>query len=200
MLHVLLATAVASAAPLPASGEYGQLKLAFSDGRVTWEFSETRMGNGTEQAPQFSCAFALTGAWKRGATDSPVLTWWPGEDPPDQRIHGRLTIDGGSATLSLDEDPGGCDVTGDTFKATPFSEALRTRRAWLEVSEVRSSRAHFSATPGGAPHRAYVTRGDIVGVKTRAGTFVRVEYVDGRRPVEGWLPSADLEAPASRAK
>ncbi len=129
-----------------------------------------------------------------------MLTWWPGDDPPDERIRGRLTVQGGTATLSLDADPGGCDMTGETFKATPFSEDLGTRRAWLEVREVRSARAHFSDNPGGAPRPSYVTRGDAVGITARAGAFAHVEYVDGRQVVQGWLPDTDLQPPAPRPR
>ena len=196
MIHLLLAAVVASSAPMAASGEYGQLKLAFSSGRVSGEFNEVRMGNGTDQAPQFSCIFALTGAWKPGVTQAPVLTWWPGDDPPDERIRGRLTVRDGTATLSLDENPGGCEMTGEDFKATPFSEDLRTKRPWLELREVRSLRAHFSDTAGGAPTRGYVTRGDVVGITSRIGGFVHVDYVDGRQPVQGWLQETDLEPAA----
>ena len=201
MIHFLLAAAaVASAAPLPASGDYGQLKLAFSGGRVSGAFNDARVGNGTGQAPQFTCGFALTGAWKPGNTQAPVLTWWPGDDPPDERIRGRLTVRGGTATLSLDENPGGCDMTGDDFKGMPFSDALGTKRSWLELREVHTPRAHFSDTPGGAPRRGYVTRGDVVGITSRTGGFVHVEYVDGRQPVQGWLRETDLEAAAPRAR
>ncbi len=200
MIHLLLAAAVASAAPLPASGDYGQLKLAFSGGRVSGEFNEARVGNGTDQAPQFTCGFALTGAWKPEDRQAPILTWWPGDDPPDERIRGRLTVRGGTATLSLDENPGGCDMTGEDFKGMPFSEELETRRSWLELREVRSPRAHFSDTPGGAAKRAYVTRGDVVGITSRTGGFVHVEYVDGRQPVQGWLRETDLEAATPRVR
>lgn len=193
MLYLLLVTAVTSAVPLPSSGEYGQLKLAFSHGHVTGEFYDFRQGNGTEQAPQFSCGFALEGAWKPGTTEAPVLTWWPGEDRLDTRVRGRLMMDGSTATLSLDDNPGGCDMTGDDFKDKAFAEEMTAPRRWLEVREVRSLRAHFSDTPGGPPRHAYVTRGDAVGITGRANAFVHVEYVDGNQPVTGWLPVTDLE-------
>ena len=187
---LLLAAAAAGA---PASGEYRSLKLAFADGRVTGAFREERMGAGTPSAPQFSCAFALTGAWRGGDGSTEVLTWWPGEDPADQRIAGRLTVRGGAATLKLVDDPGGCAMTGEAFAGEGYSEALSARRPWLEVREVRSRRAAFRASPGGPSGRAYVTRGDTVGVLARAGAFARVQYVDGRRPMEGWLPLTDLQ-------
>ena len=200
MIHVLsAATAPAVVAPAPAypsSGEYGPMKLAFADGQVTGSFKETRMGNGTEEAPQFSCTFAIAGAWRGGVAAAQVLTWWPGDNSSDERIRGRLSVRGGTATLKLDEDPGGCSMTGEQLKDDGFSEALSERRAWLEVRQIRSARVRFSDTPGGSPRRSYVTRGDIVGVEARAGDFVRVEYVDGSRPVEGWLPVASLEPSA----
>ncbi len=188
-----LAAMVAAAAALPASGEYGQLKLAFSGGRVTGAFSEQRMRNGTEAAPQFSCGFALTGAWRGGDGAADVLTWWPGDDPPDQRIPGRLTMRDGRATLKLADDPGGCAMAGESFKADGYAEALTTHRGWREVREVRSSRARLRASPGAPPGRAYVTRGDTVGKIAQVGAFARVQYVDGRRTVEGWLPLSDLQ-------
>ncbi len=91
-------------------------------------------------------------------------------------------------------------MTGEDFKGMPFSEELETRRSWLELREVRSPRAHFSDTPGGAAKRAYVTRGDVVGITSRTGGFVHVEYVDGRQPVQGWLRETDLEAATPRVR
>ena len=192
VLYLLLAAAVTPPGGLPPSGDYGNLKLAFSDGRVTGEFYDHRSGNGTDQAPQFSCGFALVGTWKPGTTEAAVQTWWPNEDTPDTRVRGRLTMDGATATLSLDENPGGCEMTGDEFKEQPFSDNLSATREWLEVREVRSQRAHFSDVPGDPPRRNYVTRGDIVGVIGRKGAFVHVEYVGGNRPVTGWFRAADL--------
>ncbi len=191
-LYLLLAAAVTMAAGLPPSGDYGQLKLAFSDGRVTGEFYDYRPGNGTDQAPQFSCGFALVGTWKPGTIEAVVQTWWPNEDAPEARIRGRLLMDGAAATLSLDKNPGGCDMTGDDFKGQPFSNDLSASRNWLEVREVRSSRARFSDAPLGPPRRGYVTRGDIIGIVGRQGAFVHVEYASGNRPVTGWLRAADL--------
>ncbi len=190
------ATTSAAPAPPPASGEYGQLKLAFDGGRVTGTFNETRQGNGTENAPQFSCSFALTGAWRGGDGSAAVLTWWPGDDPADERIPGRLTVRGGNAELKLAEDPGGCSMTGELFKAEGYSERLTLARAWREVREVKRARAHLSDAPGGPPRRGYVAAGDRVGVLARSGAFAHVQFVDGRGVTEGWLPLADLQ-PAS---
>ncbi len=192
MLYLLLAAAVTTAGGLPRSGDYGLLKLAFSDGRVTGEFYDYRPGNGTDQAPQFSCSFALVGTWNPGTTEAAVQTWWPNQDTPDTRVRGRLTMQGSVATLSLGKNPGGCEMTGDNFKEQPFSDDLSAPRDWLEVREVRSPRAHFSGAPGGPPRGGYVTRGDIVGVIGRKGAFVHVEYVGGNRAVTGWFGAADL--------
>lgn len=190
MLPALLALAASAA---PASGSYGDdLKLAFADGRVTGVFREARRGNGRRDAPQFSCAFALTGAWRGGDGEAAVLTWWPGETAPDTRIPGRLTVRGGQATLKLADDPGGCLMTGEELKAEGYEGALAVRRGWTEVREVRSPRAHLGDAPGERRGRAYLTRGDAVGVVGRASTYVKVLYVDGRRPVEGWLSEAEL--------
>ena len=192
MLYLLLAAEVATAAGLPPSGDYGSLKLAFSDGMVTGEFYDYRPGNGTDQAPQFSCSFALVGTWKPGTTEAAVQTWWPNEDTPDTRVRGRLTMESTAATLSLDASPGGCDMTGDNFREQCFSDELAASRDWLEVREVRSPRAQFSDVPDGPPRRGYVTRGDIVGVIGRKGAFVHVEYVGGSQPVTGWFRAANL--------
>lgn len=193
---MLLALIALAASTAPASGEYGQLKLAFADGRVTGAFNETRSGGGTEAAPQFSCAFALTGAWRGGDGSAAVLTWWPGDTSADERIPGRLTVRGGTAELKLAEDPGGCAMTGETFKADGFCERLTAARPWREVREVKRARAHLADAPGGPPRRAYVTAGDAIGVLARSGAFVCVQYVDGRRTTEGWLPATELHPAA----
>ena len=187
----MIALALAAVLAVPASGAYGEmLKLAFDGGRVTGAFSDARQGNGTQAAPQFSCAFMLTSAWAGDHAD--VLTWWPGETDPDTRIPGRLVVRDGAATLKLKDEPGGCGMTGDDLNQVGYAGRLRSARPWLQLREVRAGRAWFFPRLGAPRGRSYVVQHDVVGVLARAGGWVQAEYAGGARGVRGWLAEGDL--------
>ena len=79
-----LLLALAACWPLPgqaqsaASGQYGSLTLAVRNGEVSGTFTEARGGNGTQDAPQFSCLFQLQGSLRDGRAASESIAATPG--------------------------------------------------------------------------------------------------------------------------
>jgi hypothetical protein len=173
---------------VPASGQYGGLTLAVRGGEVSGVFSEGRLGNGTEAAPQFTCWFLLRGRLQDGR--GIVETWYPGEEP----IPGNLLFEGGGVSLMLRDDHGGCPMTTGSMTREPYRSGLdRPGEDWLDVALVRADRAAFRSSPGApAPRTPYVVQGDPVAVLERRGPWVRARYAAGTRPVTGWLAAADL--------
>jgi len=175
-------------APVPASGQYGGLTLSVTDGRVSGVFSEGRMGNGSEAAPQFSCWFLLRGKLEGGR--GIVETWFPGQEP----IPGNLSFEGGGASLMLRENQDGCFMASGDMTREPYRVPLNRRgEGWTGVALVTADRAAFRPSPGApAPRTPYVVEGDPVAVLERRGGWARVRYVAGPRPITGWLPANQL--------
>ena len=197
---VMLSGAANSAWGQAKSGIYGQLTLGVDEtvngaahgATVTGVFADSRVGNGTDDAPQFTCIFALRGTLVKG--EAAVTTWFPGDAPADkQTITGTLTLTGDTAKLRLKEQPGGCDMTGDEFTKEPYAEPSVKDGAWTAVRMVGASRADFVQAPvNGSSRKGYVVKGDGVVVYRHVGAWADAEYLNGRRPVRGWLRESDL--------
>ena len=98
----------------PSTGSYGPLSLVVQDGAVHGVFSEGRLGNGTDEAPQFSCVFLLQGQLQDGVAK--ITSWFPSE--PD-RIEGSLKL-GDNPTLQLQENHGGCLMSSGDMVQEPY--------------------------------------------------------------------------------
>jgi hypothetical protein len=119
---VTLLASPAVAAP-SLSGQYGPLLLSVQGAAVTGAFSETRVGNGTDAAPQFSCIFQLSGTLKGGKAH--VVTWYPGQAP----IAGELSLGSDGVSLTLKEDQPGCGMTEASMVDQPWQSGQdRPRR------------------------------------------------------------------------
>ena len=189
---VILLAATNGAWAQARSGIYGQLTLGVEGATVTGVFADTRAGNGTEDAPQFSCIFALRGTLVRG--QAAVTTWTPDDSDDNQHIlAGTLTLAGDTAKLQLKEEPGGCAMTSDEFVKDPYEEPSVKHGAWTSVRMVGASQANFSQAPvDGSSRTGYVVKGDGVVVYRHIGAWADAEYLNGRRPVRGWLRESDL--------
>lgn len=151
-------------------------------------FSEGRMGNGSEAAPQFSCRFLLRGRLEDGR--GIVETWFPGQEP----IPGYLSFEGGGASLMLRENQDGCFMASGDMTREPYRAALSKRgEGWIGVALVTADRTAFRPSPGAlAPRTPYVVEGNPVVLLERRGGWARARYVAGPRPVTGWLPVGEL--------
>jgi hypothetical protein len=132
----LLALAFPSLSCATASGQYGPLAIVVLDDRVHRVFAEGRVGNGSQDSPQFSCLFLLEGRLDRNLAR--VTTWFPGEP---ERIGGTLLL-GKDAGLQLEENHGGCLMTSGDMKAAPYTLSLdEPREDWIGAGLVTAKRA-----------------------------------------------------------
>ncbi len=172
------------------SASYGQLTLAVDGTTVTGVFSDARVGNGTDDAPQFTCVFPLRATFANGPM---AVTVWDSDAHGQERISGTLTVTGDMARLRLQQNPPGCDMTGEDFVKIGFEEASDRDGTWTSVRLVSADRAPFHAAPlESSTRRGYVVQWDPVVIYRRIGTWLDAEYYGGRHPVRGWLRDGDL--------
>ena len=173
------------------SGLYGNLTLGVDGTTVTGVFSDARAGNGTEDAPQFSCLFVLRGTLE-STTDSTVkVTVW---SPPDvATTSGKLSFEKDTAKLRLEGDPPGCSATGDEFVSAAYEEPSVMDGKWTSVRLVSVASADVREAPvDGSSARTRLTKGDVVVIYRRIGTWLEGEDLNARRAVRGWLREMDL--------
>ncbi len=168
------------------SGDYGPLALAVGkDGSVHGVFAERRVGNGTTNAPQFSCLFLLAG--RLNGDRGQVETWFPAEG---ERIRGKLQL-GEQASLQLEDNHGGCLMTTGDMKNAPYELSFGERHTgWIGAGLVIANRAVLYSSPSSVPgrKRPYLVKYDPVAVLARRSRWIQVEYLEAEgKPVTGWL-------------
>lgn len=189
----LIAPIAANAAPPIQSGSYNDAMLIGYDpatGVVSGYFDMQQGGT-----PSFSCVFYLSG--KLAGGKAAIATYFP-KSPKGDLIKGVLALtDSTHFSIGLADEHGGCGnlepfaQTGD-----PATFDLATAHAWTSVAVVKSARAYFYASPGAAAHgKAYVVEGDGLGVRASKPGWLQVDYVDGAKPITGWLPTSDVFSP-----
>jgi len=191
----------AALAPLPAaaapslSGQYGPLLIAVQGNAVTGAFSETRVGNGTDAAPQFSCAFQLSGTLKGGAAQ--IVTWYPGQAP----IAGQLGLTSDGVSLTLKEDQPGCAMTEASMVDQPWQSTQdKAAPTWIGTRLIATAKAVIRTSPSAKPGRTpYVVQDDAVAVLAVQGGAVQIAYPGPDKTVTGWVNASDL-TPAAPSK
>lgn len=173
------------------SGLYGNLTLGVDGTTVTGVFSDARAGNGTEDAPQFSCLFVLRGTPGSGPNDPVKVTVW---SPPDAATTlGTLSFEKDTAKLRLEGDPPGCSATGDEFASEAYEEPSVMEGKWTSVRLVSIASADVREAPvDSSSARTRLTKGDVVVVYRRIGPWLEGENLNARRRVRGWLRDRDL--------
>lgn len=196
---VLALTAVLAAAPGPshatpaalASGVYDNTLMLAVDasGRVSGYFDMSQPG-----PPTISCIFYLKG--RLAAAGAAVDTYFP-EDPKGDLIRGSVAPAGaGKARVTLPTEHGGCaNVWPFADKSNPAEFTLQKAEPWTSVRVVKADKAYFSPTPGAAHGRAYIVKGDGVGVRAAQAGWVRADFVGETRTSSGWLKETDLYPP-----
>jgi hypothetical protein len=187
-----LAPVAAAAPPSIASGAYDNTLLVGVDpasGVVTGYFDMTQGGQ-----PSFSCIFYLKGHLAGAAAS--VDTFFP-DDPKGDLIRGSLTRQGsGKVRLALPTEHGGCgNVWQFADKSQPADFELQHAQPWTSVRVIKAAKAYFSASPGAAHGRAYLVKGDGVGVRASQPGWVQADFVGESRTSSGWLRASDLYAP-----
>ena len=191
-----MASAVApsvAAPPAIASGAYDNALLLGVDpatGAVSGYFDMSR-----GEQPSFSCIFYLKG--RLAGRSAAVDTYFP-DDPKGDLIRGSLSAQAaGKVRLALPTEHGGCaNVWAFADKTQPADFELQgVARPWIAVRVVKAAKAYFSPSPD-APHgKAYLVKGDGVGVRAARPGWVQAEFVGETRTSSGWLPETDLYAP-----
>ena len=180
-----------AAAPAIASGVYDNTLLLAVDasGRVTGYFDMTQVG-----PPVIGCIFYLRG--KVAGASAAIATYFP-EDPKGDLITGQLAATGpGKARISLPTDHGGCLVIWPfADKQTPADFELQQGEPWTAIRVVKAGKAYLSPTPGAAHGRAYLVKGDGVGVRATQNGWVQADFVGETRTSSGWLKETDLYPP-----
>ena len=190
VIFLMIATTVGAGAQSAQmkSGLYGNLTLGVDGSTVTGVFSDARPGNGTEDAPQFSCLFALRGTVGSGAVK--VTVWSP---PDTATTSGTLAFDKDTAKLRLEGDPPGCAATGDEFVSAAYEEPSVMDGKWISVRLVSAASADVREAPvNGSSARTRLTKGDVVVVFRRIGPWLEGEDLNARRAIRGWLRENDL--------
>jgi len=184
--------AFAEDAPMP--GQYGQLFIAIRGGAVYGVFSESRIGNGTDRAPQFSCIFLMQGPLVDNKAS--VQTWFPADK---QRISGTLEL-GSNPSLKLTENHPGCEMTSGDMVSERYSLMLDTRHdEWIGVGIVTEKKAVLrkESSDAGRKRSPYLVKFDAFAVLERKPGWVRVQYLGENDDVTGWVRDQEVStAPA----
>ena len=188
MVALILLTGVARAQP-PLSGVYDGMLISARGGEVTGAYSTSIRGNGSDAAPQFSCAFLLRGRLMGGRAD--VTTWTPG-DP--NTVAGRLVLTPKAAALRLEQEQDGCAMSGADMVRSDFTlDREQDGTAWIAVRMVQAKRAVLHATPGADERRTpYLVAYDPVAVLAARPGWLQVRFYGGAKPVTGWLRRSEL--------
>ena len=170
------------------SGLYGNLTLGVDGTTVTGVFSDARVGNGTDDAPQFSCLFLLRGTLDGSVAK--VTAWLP---PEKATTGGTLTFEKESVKLRLEGDPPGCAATGDEFASAAYEEPSMMDGKWTSVRLVTADSADVRQAPvDGSSRKTRLSKGEVVVIYRRIGAWLEGEDLNASRPVRGWLRESDL--------
>jgi hypothetical protein len=177
----------ASAAP-SLSGQYGPMLVAVVGDSITGAFSETRVGNGTDAAPQFSCFFQLSGTLKAGKAQ--VVAWTPGEAP----TAGQLSLSSDGLSLQLKEDQPGCGMTEANMVDQAWTSMQdKPASGWIGTRLIAAKKAVIRKTATAKPGRTpYVVQYDAVAVLAVQGGAVQIAYPGPDTTITGWVNAADL--------
>lgn len=176
-----------SAAPLN-SGLYEGMVLAVSpEGRVAGHFA-MEQGDGVTKRCVFDFVGQRTGGRAAIRTvGAPALT-------------GRLTTGTANAvtfSMARIRNLPGCGlVLPPEAEAASGTELDRIRPgSWTQLARIGGARVVLHTAAGGTAGRAYLVKGDVVGVLARRSGQVQVVFPSERsRWAQGWVPAADLTA------
>jgi hypothetical protein len=170
------------------SGAYDDMLIGFDPAtRVVtgYFFSQTVRG-------QFSCIFYLKGVLH--GPSAHVSTYFP-ETPAADLIKGELALETHMKfRVKLPSEHGGCwNVEHFADDNQPAEFTLKGHHPWTSVAVVRSDKAYFFDAPASVTHRkAYLVKGDGVGVRASQPGWLEVDFIGGHRPVSGWIRQSDI--------
>jgi hypothetical protein len=148
-------------------------------------------------AQQGSCTFRIAG---RASSQSAAVVRTIVEGPAPS-IEGRLSADADSRTVSLAL-PGGQQLPGCGNVLPPLIDNgldldLTHKAGWTRLVSVSADRTALQKSPGDAG-RAYVVRGDVLGVVSEKAGLLEVDFVNTQgRVLHGWIAAKDAKAIAA---
>jgi hypothetical protein len=163
------------------SGIYEGLMLAVDkQGAVSGYYRESQ-GSGVTK----TCSFYLLGQEEGDQVD--LLTW------NIETFPGSLQTAEQGVVLRIEK---GRDHPGCGSVLPPLiSQGLLLDRVaaadWTSLRRVIAKTFLFLKPDKKAKSRTYVVMGDLVGVFSQSGDWLRVEYVNGQTRVGGWIRAAD---------
>jgi hypothetical protein len=167
------------------SGIYEGLMLAVDQqGAVSGYYRESQ-GSGVTK----TCSFYLSGQEKDDQAD--LLTW------NTETFPGSLQAAEQGVVLRIEK---GRDHPGCVSVLPPLiSQGLLLDRVaaanWTSLRRVIAKRTFLLLNPDKkAKTRTYVVMGDLVGVLSQSGDWLRVEYVSGQTRIGGWIRATDAVA------
>ena len=99
----------------------------------------------------------------------------------------------GRVRLALATEHGGCaNVWQFADMSQPADFALQQAQPWTSVRVVKASKAYFYDAPGAAHGKAYVVKGDGVGVRAAQPGWAQADFVGENSASSGWLRESDL--------
>jgi hypothetical protein len=113
-------------------------------------------------------------------------------------IEGRLSAGPGSTSVSLIL-PGGQQWPGCGNVLPPLIDKgldldLTQKGTWSRLVHVAADKTLLRKSPADAG-RAYVVRGDVLGVVSESADLLEVDFVNGKgRAVRGWIAAKDVKA------
>lgn len=181
------------------SGQYDDgLNLAYdpSTKQITGFFA---MERGDDHGhPQFSCEFYIEGKLENGWAK--IKTYFPPDSktlvvPADDTINGLLVVQkNGNVSIKLNDEHGGCQMTGETFKDSPVEFSKSKVKPWISIRYVRSDKTYFYSAPDeGSRGKAYLVKGDIVYLSKKDAQWIFATYVNQTgKDIKGWLKAEDI--------
>jgi hypothetical protein len=196
MRFAIVAWALLAAPPARAEGPT-IASGAYEDGMLIGFDPATRIVSGyfemqRGERPSFNCIFFLAG--KLEAARAEIMTYFP-ETPTADLIRGELMVESPKQfRVRLETEHGGCgNVEHFADKDQPAEFTLGAAYPWISIAVVRSDRAFFHDAPSASTRRrAYVVKGDGLGVRASEPGWLEVDYVGGEKPVSGWIRRVDV--------
>lgn len=167
-------------------GVYEGLRLAVSPtGDITGYYAES-----AEDSVKRTCAFFLAGHVSGQQPDT--ITSWS-----SSVFAGQIAANTTGVTLTIPDgqNHAGCLNVLMPEIATGLELETTQQTRWQALMQVSGPRAYLSSTPSAATRRkAWIVKGDVVGVlQTQAG-WTEVEFVNGSgKTTRGWVSSHDVQ-------
>ncbi|WP_072037727.1 hypothetical protein [Enterobacter sp. Bisph1] len=168
------------------SGVYEGLLLAVSPtGKITGYYSES-----ADDSVKRTCTFFLEG--HVSAQQPNTITSWS-----SSVLAGHIATNNTGVTLAIPDGQNhvGCMNVLMPEIATGLELDTTQQTHWQTLMQISSPRAYLSSTPDASTQRkAWIIKGDVVGVIQTHGDWAEVEYVgNSGKTTHGWVSSSSVQ-------